>query len=476
MEAIAEINDLACQAIEFGDYRIALDVLNSCLGCVKQLKRCRSSSMTEEQIYRTNNLNNPADEGRKTTIETIARLLKGTKRKLMNRSAARADIAAFTSRNNNNNNVNSNGNKNNKNKKRKVPNDISIAAAVIETSSRVRAVALPLKKRRRTTLDENPGEIQPAPPREAATTAVKITTTDSSRESKYSSTVVSNCSATVSEQRFFVYCKPLPLTKFQWYLIRQNSQINREQEHESQCHIDREIELAVSSNLIFNIALTHHMIAFPTMNPRGERPEFLPNKDGETDDDDTDDETGFEESASQTSSLKTTPRLKGALRLYELGFRVHTKRVAYVASASAAPQPRVPASFYPSSLATTTATATSVSRPTTAVGAAPWEQQQTHNTHTSTTTTTTDRDDELRSTTRFALALLNNCAHIHEALGQTEKALVFQKRLLSFLLVIVDSGESIHEIIGDDPAVDGYLKNVIAGTVFEKDTASAAVA
>jgi hypothetical protein len=72
--------------------------------------------------------------------------------------------------------------------------------------------------------------------------------------------------------------------------------------------------------------------------------------------------------------------------------------------------------------------------------------------------------------------LLNNCAHIHEALGQTDKALVFQKRLLSFLLVIVDSGESIHEIIGDDPAVDGYLKNVIAGTVFDKDTAPAAVA
>lgn len=448
MEAIAEINDLACQAIEFGDYRIALDVLNSCLGCVKQLKRCRSSSMTEEQIYRTNNLNNPADEGRKTTIETIARLLKGTKRKLMNRSAARADIAAFTSRNNNNNNVNSNGNKNNKNNKRKVPNDISIAAAVIETSSRVRAVALPLKKRRRTTLDENPGEIQPAPPREAATTAVKITTTDSSRESKYSSTVVSNCSATVSEQRFFVYCKPLPLTKFQWYLIRQNSQINREQEHESQCLIDREIELAVSSNLIFNIALTHHMIAFPTMNPRGERPEFLPNKDGETDDDDTDDETGFEESASQTSSLKTTPRLKGALRLYELGFRVHTKRVAYTTSQS-------PHSASLSPRGAQTVSLYSLAEDRVRMRA---------------------RDDDYKSTTRFVLAILNNCCHIHQELGQTEKAKVFQNRLLSLILAIIDSGSSVHDIVGDDQAVEGYLKNVFDGTVFQRDNSSAAVA
>jgi len=448
MEAIAEINDLACQAIEFGDYRIALDVLNSCLGCVKQLKRCRSSSMTEERIYRTNNLNNPADKGRKTMTETITRLLKGTKRKLMNRSAARADIAAFTSRNNNNNNVNSNGNKNNKNNKRKVPNDISIAAAVIETSSRVRAVALPLKKRRRTTLDENPGEIQPAPPREAATTAVKITTTDSSRESKYSSTVVSNCSATVSEQRFFVYCKPLPLTKFQWYLIRQNSQINREQEHESQCHIDREIELAVSSNLIFNIALTHHMIAFPTMNPRGERPEFLPNKDGETDDDDTDDETGFEESASQTSSLKTTPRLKGALRLYELGFRVHTKRVAYITSQS-------PHSASLSRRGAQTVSLYSLAEDRVRMKA---------------------RDDHFKSTTRFVLAILNNCCHIHQELGQTEKAKVFQNRLLSLILAIIDNGSSVHDIVGDDQAVEGYLKNVFDGTVFQRDNGPAAMA
>lgn len=446
MEAIAEINDLACQAIEFGDYRIALDVLNSCLGCVKQLKRCRSSSMTEERIYRTNNLNNPADEGRKTMTETITRLLKGTKRKLMNRSAARADIAAFASRNNNNNNVNSNDSNGNNNK-RKLPNDTSIAAAVIETSSGVRP-ALPQKKRRRTTLDENPGEIHPALPREAATTTVKITTTDSSRESEYSSTVVSNCSATVSEQRFFVYCKPLRLTKFQLYLIRQNSQINREQEHESQCHTDREIELAVSSNLIFNIALTHHMIAFPTMNPRGERPEFLPNKDGETDDDDTDDETGFEESASQTSSLKTTPRLKGALRLYELGFRVHTKRVAYITSQS-------PHSASLSRRGAQTVSLYSLAEDRVRMKA---------------------RDDHFKSTTRFVLAILNNCCHIHQELGQTEKAKVFQNRLLSFLLVIIDNGSSVHDIVGDDQALEGYLKNVFDGTVFQRDNGPAAMA
>merc|ERR1712176_193822 len=87
-----------------------------------------------------------------------------------------------------------------------------------------------------------------------------------------------------------------------------------------------------------------------------------------------------------------------------------------------------------------------------------------------------DRETELKSTTRFALALLNNCAHIHEKLGQTEKAKIFQKRLLSFLLVIIDSGESIQNIIGDEFATDGYLKNVFSGTVFNKDTAPAPVA
>jgi hypothetical protein len=190
------------------------------------------------------------------------------------------------------------------------------------------------------------------------------------------------------------------------------------------------------------------MIAFPTMNPRGERPEFLPNEDGETDDDDTDDETGFEESAFQTSPLKTITRLKGALRLYELGFRVHTKRVAYI---------------------------TSLSSPSTSLsprGARTVSLQSLAEDRARMRT----RDDELKSTTRFVLALLNNCCHIHQELGQTEKAKVFQNRLLSFILVIIDSGSSVHDIVGDDPALEGYLKNVFDGTVFHRDNGPAAVA
>jgi len=43
MEDIVEINDLACLSIESGDYYTALDVLNRCLACVKQLKNGRTS-------------------------------------------------------------------------------------------------------------------------------------------------------------------------------------------------------------------------------------------------------------------------------------------------------------------------------------------------------------------------------------------------------------------------------------------------
>lgn len=218
-----------------------------------------------------------------------------------------------------------------------------------------------------------------------------------------------------------------------------------------------------------------------------------------SDDDDDDDDTAsgydsYSYSSHDTSTfadtLHTKQRLKGALRLYELGFRVHTKRVAFVTSSrmvmsgSSSPQaflypssssstPSTPSSLQlPPVLTTAEATARRVSLPPEAAAAsAPARALRP-----ASSSQSTDRDDELKSTTRFALALLNNCAHIHESLGQHDKAKAFQKRLLSFLLVIVDSGESIHDIIGDDPAVDGYLKNVFAGTVFHKDKAPAAVA
>jgi len=539
MEVIADINDLACDSIESGDYQTALDVLNCCLGCVKQLKKCRAT-MTEDRSRDRHSHYSNSDHN-KATRENVSMLLKGAKRRLVNRNRhrnrKRSMTTAFKTTADAPLTVATAGNK------RKVgvvaPPPTSNADAISTSTSMIAAIdgRTSRKKRRRNAPDDGDvvvDAVNPSPETETECSTISVVpgypvsgTTDMTSPNNDNSVRKQqnppnqyhqeqqkpHCCPynEAAEDRYFIYRKPLRLTKFQWSRIAECQCTNklleagvveRNNSNNCQSHIDREVELAVSSNLIFNIALSHHLIASTiskgsTTTTTTKQQEALQDKQGprrsgssdnDTDDDDesgcgydssgSDDSsaTADSDSSGHTNTLQTNQRLKGALRLYELGFRVHTKRVAYVASASAAPQPRVPASFYPSSLATTTATATSVSRPTTAVGAAPWEQQQTHNTHTSTTTTTTDRDDELRSTTRFALALLNNCAHIHEALGQTEKALVFQKRLLSFLLVIVDSGESIHEIIGDDPAVDGYLKNVIAGTVFDKDTASAAVA
>lgn len=86
------------------------------------------------------------------------------------------------------------------------------------------------------------------------------------------------------------------------------------------------------------------------------------------------------------------------------------------------------------------------------------------------------RDEDFKSTTRYALALLNNCGHIHKTLGHTQTAAKFRKQLLSDLMVIIDSVDSVHEVVGDDPAFDGYLENVLAGTVFGTDASPAAMA
>jgi hypothetical protein len=308
-----------------------------------------------------------------------------------------------------------------------------------------------------------------------------------------------SCQNPESEDRYFVYGKPLRLTKFQWSRIAESqSSLSREGDRQN---IDREVELAVSSNLIFNIALSHHIIASSKgtdrRNHRRSRPITPFGTSASSDDDEisesseddtSDDETGCGydscDEATLFNTLRTEQRLKGALRLYELGFRVHTKRVAYVTSSQqscrdGSPSAHARSTMYPSASAsavsnTPSANLTRAHRRLTSSNTLPDESP--NNTNHQARDPNNDRDNELKSTTRFALALLNNCAHIHQELGQTEKAKVFQKRLLSFLLVIVDSGESIYDIIGDDPAVDGYLKNVFAGTVFDKKTAPAAVA
>lgn len=470
MEAIAEINDLACHAIESGQYQTALDVLNCCLGCVKQLKKCRASTADESHSHshecNSNNNSNSnsdsnkdiADQRLKTTEETVVRLLKGAKRRLLKRKVLPREPAA---------------------------------------------AKRPWKRRRRGLQD-----IHRTPVEEVDTTTATVDVVDTTSSPKNHSCVKN---FEQDEQKYFVYCKPLRMTKFQWSRIAEcQAQQESGQEEKQQGRIDREAELAISANLIFNIALSHHLIATTKGTQAGNKnhhkpSQFCPRRrndhlhysnDSSSDEesecsDDDDTASGYDSCSSHDTStfadtLHTKQRLKGALRLYELGFRVHTKRVAFVTSSrtllsgSSSPQ----AFLYPSSSSSTPSSLQLPPVPTTAEATArrvslPPEAAATASARAlrpASSSQSTDRDDELKSTTRFALALLNNCAHIHESLGQHDKAKVFQKRLLSFLLVIVDSGESIHDIIGDDPAVDGYLKNVFAGTVFHKDQAPAAVA
>merc|ERR1712195_28213 len=152
-------------------------------------------------------------------------------------------------------------------------------------------------------------------------------------------------------------------------------------------------------------------------------------------------------------------RLKGALRLYELGFRVHAKRAAAAAASSS--------SSSTTTRAANTATARRVSTS---------EQQQQHQLQVQQQQQAQHQDDELRSATRYALALINNCAQIHDELGHPQKAILFRSKLLSFLLMMVDGGESMNEIVCDDVALDGYLKNVFSQTIFKTEIAPAAAA
>ena len=455
---IAEINDLACHSIESSDYQVALDVLNCCLGCVKQLKKCRSAM--EGRAGRGGKYNGITFEAQMRTKENVARLLKSAKQKLLNNSSI-----AFNA---------------------------MIVGDKRKAEKNSRCGRFRKRKRRRTQEDRDFHS-------EAVTTAESVASP--SRDSECAFSRIPGCHSTTSpqnnsgldslpdknqrqqccpdheaEDRYFVYRKPLRLTKFQWSRIMECQCPHRNKNSQ----IDREVELAVSSNLIFNIALSHHLIA-STRNSKEEAAKKHRLAQSDDTDDEIDDENGCGYNSSSDSSsdgavgshnnLQTQQRLKGALRLYELGFRVHTKRVAYVTSSQMrSPSPPPSSNSSNSLLSSSTSNDRPVSQASDNLPLTILEED------TFVQPSQSDRDDELKSTTRFALALLNNCAHIHEALGQLDKAKVFQKRLLSFLMVIVDSGESIHDIIGDHPTVDGYLKNVYAGTVFHKETAPAAVA
>lgn len=462
MEAIAEINDLACHSIEVGDYQIALDVLNSCLGCVKQLKKFRAPSSESST--------KGAERRRTATKETIERTLKVGKQKLLDR------LRTVTNTN------------------------FAVANKRKEYSSSI-TVTRPRKRRRQRSQNDLTIAL---PSSDVSTSSIDSPPVAPSRQSSYSFPITPSCPESVAasssnscssscqrlltehfscqhqdtEERYFVYRKPIQLSKFQWSRIAEcQNKEGRDAEQQQQIH--REVELAVSANLIFNIALSHHLIASSTKSElaaaRNRRLSLSPDSGDDDTDDEEDDDNGCgygslsSNEMSVADSLQTKQRLKGALRLYELGFRVHTKRVAFVMSAKTQSSRREYLYNSSSSILSASSSLSSTASPL-----SPDEPRARRSA--SSQDRRNDRDDELKSTTRFALALLNNCAHIHNVLGQTEKAKVFQKRLLSFLLVIVDSGESIHDIIGDDPAVDGYLKNVFAATVFDKKTAPAAMA
>lgn len=119
MQNIAEINDLACNAIETGDYHTALDVLNCCLGCVKQLKNCRGPTTISDDGSITFDRN-----------EEILNLLNEAKQKLTN---------------NNNNNTSY---------KRKsmtssvIPTSITVSTQSTTSTSRGTAVSQPRKRQR----------------------------------------------------------------------------------------------------------------------------------------------------------------------------------------------------------------------------------------------------------------------------------------------------------------------------------------
>jgi len=466
MEAIAEINDLACSSIELGDYHISLDVLNSCLGCVKQLKRFRAPNSESSSI----------DDKINTAIKaTIARTLKAAKEKLISsprvvvkkREAYKASVAITRPQ-----------------KRRRQPSqgDLEFHTNVVPSSE----VSTTTSVKNDVAPSRSSSSVIPSFSESKATSSPKRRTCssdgDNPRQHFLQDRFYSENQDT--EERYFIYRKPIRLSKLQWSRIAECCcQERRQRDPKHQVQILREVELAVSANLIFNIALSHHMIATSTKSELAwnyrHNLRLSPDSSDETGDSDDDDDssdsgsgygiTGIAEDMSFADSLQTKQRLKGALRLYELGFRVHTKRVAVGMSSKIhlSRRGQLHSSYSSIPFATT-------SLPTAALspnepGARRPSEDRSQGSH-------SDRDDELKSTTRFSLALLNNCAQIYHALGESEKALVFQKRLLSFLLVVVDSGESIHDIIGDEPAVEGYLKNVLAGTVFNKDTAPAAMA
>jgi hypothetical protein len=460
MEAIAEINDLACRSIEMGDYHIALDVLNNCLGCVKQLKKFLAPLLTKS-TSRT------AIRKHKAAKECIARTLSAAKRKLLDRSkfVLKTNFAEGKKHKRFNSSM---GSRKRKRELIQQDNEEFYHNAVSVSSGEVSSTS---------SNSVPPSTTKSRYPFSATTESLGNCDCNKSSHNAYISCQQQDkIYRHDTEELFFVYRKPFRLSIVQWTRIGEcRYQENQEGVSNHQHQIQREVELAVSANLIFNIALCHQLIASLPKNESGIhhfRNIGLSPESGE-DTDDEDEEENDRRYDFVADALQTKQRLKGALRLYELGFRVHTKRVAFVMSSKGQSTRR--GDLYP---LTPSIPSLPISIPLSSRESQVQHESPSPNDlrHRRRRERHGERDDELKSTTRFALALLNNCAHIHNLLGQSEKANIFQRRLLSFLLVIVDSGESVHDVIGDDHTVDGYLKNVFAGTVFNHKTAPAAMA
>jgi len=494
MEEIAVINDLACSLIEKGDYHTAMGVLNRCLACVKKLKECRPPPPSgDREIHK--------EQHPRSIVERIRAVLNEAKQILLVCSY-RAN--AFRQKSNNSPNLRP---------------EISVSVPPTESTSPTERerIASRSKKRRRNAKqseqerdtegeereqDHDREEVGCPHALDPNVTAVSPfrwmnkrhrSQGDPCHNTIASASTTDDGNEDTNETRGpFVYNKPLRLTAAQWTQIREYLKFSRRldnvtcsccaceilrKEHErTRRTLQRNIELTVSFNLIFNIALSHHLLGLSTAPSVSVAPPSSSSSSSSSDnggannnngtdssvptttesardsdskhsfaydtDEEDDDANGYDEEEDDCNddtecnshTLQREERLQGALRLYELAFRIHANRSALPTTSSPDPQPAGDGDGGRSS-----------------------------------------EDDEVRNATRCVLALANNCAHIYELLGQFNRARDFRNRLSRFLMVIIDSGESIREVIDDDRVLDGYL-HILERNVFRSEMVLAAAA
>lgn len=539
MEEIAFISDLACNSIESGEYHIALDALNGCLTCVKKLRDCRRSTGAGSGTETV-----PSSPANRAEEGNVWNVLKEIKEKLLRSTKAAASIAVSTTTTA----ITSGGTSKRKfNDDNDSDNTGCVCVCVSESMTFSPTEASPAekgtsvvlqqsRKRRRGEHQETPDEDRGEGNQQVATgviveqecacsicpslsdtATVTLTTSENMYRGSSSCNLAhsnnnhgnhgekqcpnkTNSDNTIDDDEddytsSFVYSKPFRLTKSQWNQIREYREFLCQldcrimlcpcQPYLQQEGIEREILLVVSSNLIFNIALSHHLIAETMTSTTASTtsgtaiPKYHShtsdheddcnhktndnadacwdsdddsNYDSDSDyDDDTEDGEDVDGMECGSNALTREQRLEGALRLYELAITICDKQIS-----TAAPPSPLPLSILPQ------------------VTTAFFEQQQQFGRDIGTSgsapnKSSNHKDDELRIFTQHYLALTNNCAHIHESLGRNDRATVFRNRLLQFMSVLTYSGGSIHEIVGEDAVLNGYLKSVFWGNIFSKE-------